>query len=114
MLANPDIAPSASINQWIVTILTFHFDLVHVVGTHHGPNGLSRRPRQDGDKEEIDDEEDFKDWINHLHRFMHQINVVIPHSPSLTQLSTFTLSTDSSEEDSISVDNNIDSYKLIL
>jgi hypothetical protein len=27
MLSNPDISPSASINQWIVTILTFHFDL---------------------------------------------------------------------------------------
>ncbi|KAF8237065.1 hypothetical protein L208DRAFT_1053172, partial [Tricholoma matsutake] len=51
MLANPDIAPmqcvsdrhhSASINQWIVSILTFHFTLVHVAGTHHGPDGLLR------------------------------------------------------------------------
>ena len=30
MLANPDIHPSASINRWIVSILTFHFELVHV------------------------------------------------------------------------------------
>jgi hypothetical protein len=43
MLTNPDISPSASINRWIVAILTFHFDLMHVVGTHHGPDGLSRR-----------------------------------------------------------------------
>jgi hypothetical protein len=37
-----DISPSASINWWIVAILTFHFDLIHVPGTHHGPDGLSR------------------------------------------------------------------------
>lgn len=27
MLNNPDIAPSASINCWIISILTFHFEL---------------------------------------------------------------------------------------
>jgi hypothetical protein len=32
MLANPDIAPSASINRWILSILMFHFDLDHVPG----------------------------------------------------------------------------------
>ena len=42
MLRNPDLAPSASINRWIVSILMFHFTLVHVPGTHHGPDGLSR------------------------------------------------------------------------
>ena len=41
MLANPDLSPSASINLWILSILTFHFDLVHVPGTMHGPDGLS-------------------------------------------------------------------------
>ena len=46
MLNNPDIAPSASINRWIISILAFHFTLVHVPGIHHGPDGLSRRPRQ--------------------------------------------------------------------
>jgi hypothetical protein len=51
MLANPDISPSASINQWIVAILTFHFNLVHIAGTHHGLIGLSRRPCQDGNDE---------------------------------------------------------------
>jgi hypothetical protein len=49
MLSNPDISPSASINWWIVAILTFHFDAVHVPGTHHGPGGPSRRLWQDGD-----------------------------------------------------------------
>jgi hypothetical protein len=61
MLSNPDISPSASINRWIVAILTFHFDLVHVPGMHHGPDRLSRRPRQVGDEEDRDDEEDFAD-----------------------------------------------------
>ena len=46
MLSNPDIAPSASINRWIISILMFHFTLVHVPGECHGPDGLSRRVRQ--------------------------------------------------------------------
>ena len=29
MLLNPDIQPSASINHWILSILTFHFTLAH-------------------------------------------------------------------------------------
>jgi hypothetical protein len=41
MLNNPDIAPLASINQWIVSILTFHFKLQHVPGKSHRPDGLS-------------------------------------------------------------------------
>ena len=41
MLANPDLALSASMNRWIVSILLFHFTLVHVPGTRHGPDGLS-------------------------------------------------------------------------
>jgi hypothetical protein len=76
MLSNPNISPSASINRWIVATLTFHFDLVHVPGMHHGPDGLSRRPQQVGDDEDRDDEEDFADWIDQLHGFLHQINVV--------------------------------------
>lgn len=46
MLQNPDIAPSATINRWIMAILTFHFKLVHAPGIIHGPDGLSRRPIQ--------------------------------------------------------------------
>ena len=72
MLANPDLDPSASINRWILAILTFHFDLVHVPGTMHGPDGLSRRRPQPGDKPEPDD--DFDDWIDDLYGFMHIIN----------------------------------------
>ena len=73
MLANPDITPSASINHWIVSILTFHFTLVHVAGTHHGPDGLSRRPPQPDD-DQLNNEEEFSDWIDRLHGFVHQIN----------------------------------------
>ena len=73
MLRNPDIAPSASINRWIVSILMFHFTLVHVPGTHHGPDGLSRRRPQPGDVEEPED--DFEDWIDQVNGFMHFINV---------------------------------------
>jgi hypothetical protein len=42
MLNNPDIVPLASINRWIVSILTFHFELQHVPGKSHGPDGLSQ------------------------------------------------------------------------
>jgi len=76
MLKNPDIAPSASVNRWILAILTFHFNLVHVPGERHGPDGLSRRPRQPDD-EEVDEDlatEEFDDWIDHLYGFIHLIN----------------------------------------
>jgi hypothetical protein len=72
MLKNPDLAPSASINRWIVSILMFHFTLVHVPGTHHGPDGLSRRRPQPGDEPEPED--DFEDWIDQVNGFMHFIN----------------------------------------
>lgn len=72
MLANPDIAPSASINRWILGILMFHFTLVHVPGTHHGPDGLSRRRPQPGDVEEPED--DFEDWIDQVNGFIHFID----------------------------------------
>ena len=42
MLNNPDLAPLASVNHWIVAILTFHFELQHVPGKHHGPDSLSQ------------------------------------------------------------------------
>ncbi|PBK77618.1 hypothetical protein ARMSODRAFT_873535, partial [Armillaria solidipes] len=41
MLKNPDIAPSAAVNRWIIGILSFHFVLVHIPGSKHGPDGLS-------------------------------------------------------------------------
>jgi hypothetical protein len=120
MLSNPDVSPSASINQWIVAILTFHFDLIHIPGTHYGPDGLSRRPRQVGDNEDRDDEEDFVDWIDQLHGFLHQINVVDiclpPTSDSLPlpvpRISTLVQATDLSEEETSTTDSDIDDYTL--
>ena len=75
MLNNPDIVLSASINQWVVAILMFHFELVHVAGTNHGPDGLSRRPLQPDDEEQCEDD-GFDDWIDNLYRFVHQVNSV--------------------------------------
>lgn len=72
MLANPDVAPSASMNRWILAILMFHFTLIHVPGSHHGPDGLSRRKPQPGDEEEPED--DFEDWIDQVNGFVHFIN----------------------------------------
>ena len=76
MLTNPDIQPSASINRWILSILTFHFSLVHVKGTLHGPDGLSQHPLQPGNLEE--DEDDFKDWVNQLYGFLHVVHDLFP------------------------------------
>ncbi|KAG6895735.1 hypothetical protein C0992_012950 [Termitomyces sp. T32_za158] len=76
MLQNPDIQPSASMNQWVVAILMFHFELVHVKGTFHGPDGLSQQPPQPGDPpKETTDNNAFEDWIDRLHGFMHLIQL---------------------------------------
>ena len=69
MLANPNIAPSASINRWIVSILMFHFELVHVPSAFHGPDGLSQRKPQPGDAPEAED--DFDDWVDQVQGFLH-------------------------------------------
>src|SRR5580704_12020380 len=73
MLANPDITPSASINRWIISILLFHFKLIHVAGTSYAPDGLSQRPPQPDDIPETEDT-DFDDWVDRLYGFVHQIN----------------------------------------
>ena len=50
MLNHPEMGPNATINRWIEKILMFHFELRHVAGKTFGPDGLSRRDRQEGDK----------------------------------------------------------------
>ncbi|OJT06660.1 Transposon Tf2-1 polyprotein [Trametes pubescens] len=75
MLNNPDEVPGASMNRWIVTILTFQFRLVHVPGVQHGPDGLSRRPPQPGDEPY---EEEDEDWIDRLNGLLHLINPPAP------------------------------------
>ena len=66
MLRNPDIVPSASINRWIVSILLFHFMLVHMPGSHHGPDGLSRQKPQQDDEKEPEEDDGFKDWVDRV------------------------------------------------
>jgi hypothetical protein len=60
----------------------FHFTLVHVPGTHHGPDGLSRRRPQEGDEEEPED--DFEDWIDQVNGFIHFINPIPPFPSTIT------------------------------
>ncbi|KAI0308405.1 hypothetical protein OF83DRAFT_1180900 [Amylostereum chailletii] len=88
MLNNPDIAPGASSNRWIISILMFHFRLVHVPGIFHGRDGLSRRVRQPGDLDDIEDDK-FDDWIDRLHGFMHMINIGSLPSPLPLETVTF-------------------------
>ena len=78
MLNNLDTAPSASINRWIVAILAFYFELRHVPGEVHGPDGLSRRPPQPGDLSNDEDPDDFEDWVNSMYGFLHPINPTVP------------------------------------
>ena len=75
MLSNPDITPLPSVNCWIISILLFHFTLIHVPGTWHGPNGLSRCPQQLGDENDNSEyNPEFDDWVNKVYGFMHFLN----------------------------------------
>ena len=58
MLDNPGIGPNATINWWIDQISMFHFELRHVAGKTFGPDGLSQREGQPGDKEFDNPEKD--------------------------------------------------------
>jgi hypothetical protein len=92
MLNNPDVAPSASVDWWIISIQTFHFELRHIPGKHHRPNGLSHRPPQPEDnsnnEESKEEAEEFEDWIDDLYSFAHMINplVVAPNSEQLVHI----------------------------
>ena len=58
MINNPDIQPNAVINHWISAILLFDFQLCHVPGHSHGPDGLSRCSRAPEDPIVEDNYED--------------------------------------------------------
>ena len=111
MLNNLDTAPSASVNQWIVSILTFHFELRHVPGKQHSPDSLSRRLPQPGDLDDDADPDDFDDWMDNLYSFIHLVNPTTP-ARSLTSLiltlalqitSPTTINTSPDSEDSFSI-----------
>jgi hypothetical protein len=57
MLNHPEMGPNATINRWIEKILMFQFSIRHVAGKTFGPDGLSRRDKQDGDEEYPPDED---------------------------------------------------------
>lgn len=64
MLNNPSMGPNATINRWIESILMFHFELRHRPGKGFGPDGLSRRPPQEGDPEYERSPEDLVDYTD--------------------------------------------------
>ena len=114
MLVHPDIQSSASINQWILAILTFQFTLVHVKEKTHAPDGLLRQPQQP--KDDISDEDDgFDDWINTLYGFLHMIQP-FPQNSSKTLLKhtnlilIFAIAQISNGEEKININ---DSYKVV-
>ncbi|SJL01188.1 uncharacterized protein ARMOST_04506 [Armillaria ostoyae] len=70
MINNPDMNPSAVINRWVAGILLFDFELVHVPGITHGPDGLSRRRPQPGNPPPQGDD---PNWIDKYYGFLHTI-----------------------------------------
>ena len=105
MLKNPDITPSAAVNRWIIGILSFHFVLVHVPGSKHGPDGLSRCPPQLGDPPPPED--GMEDFLHTHYGLMHFINLTSPtiHSPiMLIQTLQQEVNVDDTE---------IDSYEIV-
>ena len=52
-----------------------YIDLVHIPGSFHGPDGLSRRKKQPGDQEETDDD-GFDDWIDKVNGFLHMTSTL--------------------------------------
>src|SRR6266568_4503446 len=66
--------------------MMFKFDLVHVPGAFHGPDGLSRRRAHPCDNPEP--EYDFDDWIDQVHGFLH---MMLPVSQSAFEQTPATL-----------------------
>ena len=90
MLVNPNLAPSASMNRWIVSILLFHFTLVHVPSTRHGPDNLSRQPQQPADEDgEPTEDPEFNNWVDQVYGFMHLLNQLKPKVPWLGPSPTY-------------------------
>src|SRR5262249_32536065 len=62
---------------------------VHVPSIHHGPDGLSRRLPQQDDVLPANDDDDFEDWVDRMHGFLHIINDIRPvYSPNNNALTT--------------------------
>lgn len=62
MIQNPNLL-NAPMTRWILYISLFDFSLNHVLAqSHQGPDGLSRRRKEEEDSEESDAEE-FLDWF---------------------------------------------------
>ena len=111
MLTNPDIVPSGSINRWILLILMFQFDLVHVPGAFYGPDGLSQRQKQ------LDDlsveEDDFDNWIYQVHGFLHFILSTLTQKFEQPPTTLYVLDTPSNTLDNLPMNPENKDNKLV-
>ena len=74
MINNPNLHPNDTVNRWIAAILLFDFQLVHIPAERHtGADGLSRRPRAEGDPEPYSPDE-LEDWIDSNAAFFLSLN----------------------------------------
>ena len=90
MLSNPDITLLAGVNHWIVSILLFHFTLIHVPGMWHGPDSRLQHPQQPGDEDDNSEyNPEFNDWVDKVYGFMHFLNPTCLQIASSDKNATF-------------------------
>jgi len=66
MLNKLDLYPNAAMNRWIIAILIFDFELVHVPGTKHKRlDRLSKRRVVEGE-EEGEGVEEAENWVDKI------------------------------------------------
>ncbi|KXN81667.1 hypothetical protein AN958_04006 [Leucoagaricus sp. SymC.cos] len=67
MINRPDIHLNAAMNQWIVAILMFDFELVHVLASRHkGLDGLSRQRKSEDGSDDNEGEEVVEEWVDEI------------------------------------------------
>jgi len=72
MLNEPDLQPNAVINRWIMGVLMFNFDLIHVpANSFRGPDALSRWPYHLEPQTEVLDEDD--SWLDKVALYMRRV-----------------------------------------
>ena len=67
MINNPDLQLNVTINQWISSILLFHFELCRISADQQtSPDGLLCWPPSDDNPSDTDD---FEDWLDNSYSF---------------------------------------------
>ena len=77
MLNEPDLQPNAIINRWIMGVLMFDFDLIHVpANSFRGPDALSRWPYHLMPEVKVSDEDDT--WLDKVALYARRVSTYEP------------------------------------